>query len=159
MRALLLGLLGVALFAAGLAVGGYAVHTWERSPGLSPQPPAADAPPRVWEGTVYVPLTDNQGRRFTDEEWRRALDVLAADFGGATLGTEVEGWSLDPQKRVRREPVRPVAVSFGRDRLGDFRERVREVGRRLGQEAMYVRLEEPRVELLTVAPGNSEKDR
>ncbi len=158
MRGLLLGLLGIGLFAAGLAVGGVAVFTWEQGPAAFARAPVpADAPPLVWEATVYVPLTDNAGRRFPDEQWQGALDMLVADFGGVTLAAEMDGWSLDAERTVRREPVRAVIVSFGHDRLADFRESIREVGRRLGQDAMYVRLEEPRVEVVTTSPGKSKK--
>ena len=142
------GLLGLALFAAGLVAGGAAVSWW-----LS-----ASGPPRVWEATVLVPLVDNRGERVPPDRWNAALEPLVADVGGATLGPEQEGWWRDAQRQVHREPVRPVVVSFDHQRLPDFRRAVRDVGRRLGQEAMYVRLEEPRVEVLSVGEGNSQKD-
>jgi hypothetical protein len=44
--------------------------------------------------------------------------------------------------------VRPVVVSFAPERLSDFRRSVQEVGELLGQDAVYVRFEEPRVELI-----------
>jgi hypothetical protein len=148
-RPLLRGLLGFALFVAGLVAGGAAVFWWLSSSG----------PPRVWEATVLVPLVDNRGERVPPERWNNALEPLVDDFGGATLGPEQEGWWRDSQKQIHREPVRPVVVSFDHQRLAEFRRAVLEVGRRLGQEAIYVRLEEPRVEVLSVGEGNSQKDR
>jgi len=44
----------------------------------------------------------------------------------------------------------PVVVSFAPERLDELRAAVHAVGKRLGQEAMYVRFEAPRVELIAV---------
>jgi hypothetical protein len=127
------------------------------SPGQGPRPPgvpaeaAAGGPaPRRWEATVYLPLADNQGRPFAETAWQEALDGLVAAFGGATLGHPQEGCWLDARRRVCRERVRPVVISFAPNRLDEFRHAVHGVGKRLGQEAMYVRFEEPRVELISV---------
>jgi hypothetical protein len=113
-----------------------------------------DTAPRVWEATVYLPLADNRGKPFDLREWEAALGVIVARFGGATLGHEQEGCWLDGRQRVRREPVRPVVVSFEPRRLDEFRRTVGEVGRRLGQEAVYIRFDEPRVELIPVAAAD-----
>jgi hypothetical protein len=157
------GLLTIAVFVAGVVVGGSAAFTWTTRQQLATLPPASGSakedPARLWEATIFVPVVDSEGRRFDETEWQRALDILVADFGGATLGNEQEGWWLDARKEVHREPVRPITISFERKRLDEFRASVREVGRRLRQESMYVRLEEPRIEILKVPPENSEKDR
>jgi hypothetical protein len=143
------GLLGLALFLAGVGLGALALRAWE----------AQQAVPRCWEATAYVPLVDNDGRPFAETEWQEALHVLVADFGGATVGPPQEGWWLDDRRQVHREPVRPVTVSFEHSRLGDFRRSIRAVGQRLGQEEMYVRLEDPRIEILSVPAELSEKGR
>jgi hypothetical protein len=156
------GLLTIAVFVTGVVVGGSAALTWTSWQQLTtPPPPVAgkEDSTRVWEATVFVPVVDSEGQRFNEPDWQRALDILVADFGGATLGNEQEGWWLDARKQIHREAVRPVTISFARSRLEEFRTSVREVGRRLRQESMYVRLEEPRVEVLTVPVENSEKDR
>lgn len=132
------GLLGVILFAAGLAVGGLGVYTWEHRPA---------APPRHWEATVFLPTQDDRGVAFPDERWQEAVRVLVNECGGATIGPPQEGWWQDDGK-ITREPVRPVVVSFPRDRLAGFRLAAAEAGRRLGQRAVYVRVEEPRIEML-----------
>jgi hypothetical protein len=54
--------------------------------------------------------------------------------------------------------VRPVVVTFGPWRLDEYRRAVLDVGRRLDQEAMYVRLDEPRVELIAVTPDRFEAE-
>jgi hypothetical protein len=156
------GLLTIAVFFTGVVVGGSAAFTWTARQQLidfSPTTASKEDPARVWEATILVPVVDGNGQRFNEPDWQRALDILVADFGGATLGSEQEGWWLDSHKQVHREAVRPVTISFDRHRLDEFRSSVREVGRRLRQEAMYVRLEEPRVEVLTIPVENSEKDR
>jgi hypothetical protein len=142
---------GLVVFVAGLAAGGAAVLGWEHGPRLLHRPtPHAAEPPRRWEATLYLPVVDGDGRRLSADGWQAALADLVECFGGATLAAEQEGWWVDGRKQVRREPVRPVTISFERHRLDEFRDRVRAVGRRLGQVEMYFRLEEPRVEVLPV---------
>jgi hypothetical protein len=119
-------------------------------PSTVPVETAGGPAPRCWEATVYLPLADNEGRSFAEAAWREALEGLVAPFGGATLGEPQDGCWVDPRGRVCRERVRPVVVSFAPDRLDEFRHAVRGAGTRLGQQAMYVRLEEPRVELVPV---------
>jgi hypothetical protein len=148
------GLFSTSLFLSGLFLGGFTVQRWEDH-----YPRAVEElPPRVWQATVYLPLVDNAGQPFSDELWQEAVEVFVSRFGGATLGGPQDGRWLDAQERVHREPIRPVVISFERRKLGDFRRTLREVGERLGQEAMYVLLEEPRVELVQVGPERSEKD-
>jgi hypothetical protein len=147
------GLYGFVLFLAGVTAGGGGVLAWERGPGLLHRPPPPAESPRRWEATLYLPLADTDGHRFSAETWQGALSDLVGRFRGATLAPEQEGWWVDGRNQVHREPVRPVTVSFERHRLDEFRASVREVGRRLGQVEMYVRLEEARVELLPVGEG------
>ncbi len=137
--------LGFFLFLLGGAVGGGAV--WVRT---SHPPTAADEPPVRWEATVFLPLVANPEHPFTPQEWDDALALLVKEFGGATLGTEVEGCWIDQHGRLQRERVRPVVVSFESARLGDFRRVLDAVGRRLGQEALYTRFERPQVEVQSV---------
>jgi hypothetical protein len=135
---------GLAFFAVGALTGALAVRAWHVSPR------ADGLPPRRTEATVFLPLVDNQDRPVTEERWQEVLGLFAADFGGATLGPELEGCWLDGDGRLRREPVRPVVVSFEPGQLARFRRTLDAVGRRLGQEAVYTRFEEPRVELRAV---------
>ena len=151
--------LGLAPLVVGIAVGRYTAPERGRWPALEGDPAAAvdPAPPRTREATVNLPLADNRGRPFTAEEWGGALDVFVSRFGGATLAEPGEGCWLDPNRRVLREPIRPVTVSFAPRRPDEFRCAVHDVGRRLGQEAMYVRLDETRTELIRMAtarPGS-----
>ncbi len=129
------------MFVLGLLAGGLGVQMWHLRGNL---------PQRHLEATVFVPLVDNGDRPLSPEKWQEAVEPLLTRFGGATLGAPVEGCWSDQHGTLRREPVRPVVVSFTAGRMGEFRRVLHEVGRRLGQEAMYVRFEEPFVELLTV---------
>jgi hypothetical protein len=115
--------------------------------------------PRRWEATVYLPLADNQGRPFGEAEWHDALGGLVTPFGGATLGQELEGCWRNGRGRLHREWVRPVVISFLPERLPEFRAAVHDVGKRLGQEAIYVRFEQPRVVLIHPDPAPTEGGR
>jgi hypothetical protein len=147
------GLIVVGVLTAGIAVGRFALPPGglaTRPAGAPPAEASGRPAPHCWEATVYLPLTDNQGRRFSEAAWEAALADLVVPFGGATLGQPQEGCWLRASGRICREPVRPVVVSFALERLGEFRDAVHAAGQRLGQEAMYVRFEEPRVELIPV---------
>jgi hypothetical protein len=145
----------VGLFLLGVVVGGGLVlgvsEGWRRS--------FPSAPPRRLEATIYLPTTGNAQKTFTKEEWHAALELLVREFGGATLGHEVEGFWIDAGGRLQREPVRPVIISFERDKLDRFRQVVLQVGLKLGQETIYTRFEEPRVELLPISSASFQKDR
>src|SRR5262245_29999136 len=154
------GLLLAGVLTAGLAVGRCTAPSGDVAARPPAAPSAAARPaPRCWEATVYLPLADNLGQSFEETAWQEALERLVAPFGGATLGSPQEGCWLDARQRVCRERVRPVVVSFAPERLDEFRHAVHAVGERLGQEAMYVRFEEPRVELIPVGAAPPGKDR
>lgn len=139
------------LLLAGAVAGGVAVHAWQRPS------PSDELPTRRLEAAIFLPLRGNPGHPFEQAEWDAAVNLIVAEFGGATLGAQQEGCWRDANGRLLREAVRPVTVSFEYARLADFRRVVDEMGRRLGQEAVYVRFEEPRVELRPVAPADATK--
>lgn len=117
--------------------------------------PGDAQPGRRWEATIFLPLNDNQQRPFPAQEWDQAVSRLVREFGGATLGTPQEGCYHNRKGELQREPVRPVIVSFGPGELERFRMVADEVGRQLGQEALYVRFEQPRVELRALGVKSS----
>jgi uncharacterized membrane protein len=152
------GVMGVAGFVLLLAatLSDISERHTRFEPTVSTVPTTTGAPPaRCLEATVFLPLADNRGQYFADTTWDVALEILVTPFGGATLGESQEGCWLDARGRVCRERIRPVAISFAPERLGEFRRAVHAVGRHLGQEAMYVRFEEPRVELIPTAEDGS----
>jgi hypothetical protein len=140
-------------FALGLAVGVAATFAWHQQQVGRP----GGLPPRRYEATVFLPLVDNHGRQVPEEQWQEALGLLVTELGGATLAAPVEGCWRDADGTVRREPVRPVVVSFEQDRLASFRKTLQQVGRRLGQRVLYTRFSEPRVELTPVEADEAEK--
>lgn len=148
--------LGLGLFLLGVLTGAGLMTLRARG---QPVPASIAAPERRLEATIFLPLTGNPRQPFSEKEWHDALSLLVADFGGATLGLPQEGYWRDGDGKLQKEPIRPVIVSFAPERLERFRQLVNEVGRRLGQEEVYVRFEEPRVELLPVRGPRLEKDR
>jgi hypothetical protein len=160
MSVTLRGLVLAGVLTAGLALGRYTAPPGDVAARPSDAPSIAARPaPRCWEATVYLPLADNLGQSFEETTWQEALERLVTPFGGATLGPPQEGCWLDARQRVCRERVRPVVVSFAAERLDEFRHAVHAVGKHLGQEAMYVRFDEPRVELIPVGAASTGKDR
>jgi hypothetical protein len=142
-------LVALLLLLGGGAAGGLAVYWWDHRPA-----PTETKPPRRCEATVFLPTTPNPEHPFTPAEWDEAVGLFAREFGGATLGPAVEGCWLNTAGKLQRESVRLVTVSFEPGQLDHFRHTLTEVGRRLGQEAVYVRYEEPRIDLLTVGPAS-----
>ena len=149
-------LTGICWLAAGLVFGIAGVLLWQYVQEAAPG--SGSAPARMYEATVYLPLHDNQGNEFPREEWLAAIDVLVEAYGGATLGAKQEGFWQNG-RHIQREPVQLLTISFERGRLAQFREKVRELGRRLGQDSVYVRFEEPRIELIECPAGDRKKVR
>ena len=145
--------IGAAMLTAGIVVGRYTLPLPKAAPVHAAAPSVNRPAPQCWEAQVYLPLADNAGEPFSEGVWQEALATLVVPFGGATLGAPQEGCWVDARGHVCRERVRPVVISFSPERLDEFRTVVLAVGRRLGQEAMYVRFEEPRVELVNT--GNA----
>jgi hypothetical protein len=112
-------------------------------------------PPRRYEATVLLPLLDNDQKPFSAAAWGEVLGSFANEFGGATLGPEQEGCWLDDAGKLRREPVRPLVISFEPRLLSRFRITLDEAGRQLGQEAVYVRFETAHIEVRRVSKGES----
>jgi hypothetical protein len=134
-RLMLLVVLGGGLFALGWLAGARWGGPGDAQPG------------RRLEATIFLPLDDNQQRPFPAQEWDAAISALVREFNGATLGPPQEGCFLNQKGELQRERVRPVIVSFKPGELERFRMVADGVGRRLGQEALYVRFEQPRVDL------------
>jgi len=138
-----------ATFLVGTVVGGAAVGVWQEH--QQRLVPAMEKPPaQRWEATIYLPSQHKQA------DWDRALEILIRRFGGATLGPPQEGCWLNSNQEIHRDPIRPVIVSFDRGNLDAFRQAVREIGQYLHQEAIYIRFEEPRVELIRVSGGTGD---
>jgi hypothetical protein len=137
-------LLWVAVFLAGAGAGGAGVWFW-RPPAASERSHPDDVE-RRWEATIYLPAPGQAGG-FTEKDHQEALGLLVREFEGLTLGAEEDGFWQSEKGKIEREKVRPVIVSFEPARLGRFREVLDQVGKRLEQEALYVRYEKPAIEV------------
>jgi hypothetical protein len=147
---------GIVLLAVGMVLGAAGILLWHHVQDWSGG--QGSGPPRMYEATIYLPLHDNQGVEFHQDEWQAAIEILVKEFGGATLGAKQEGFWENGQ-HIQREPVQLLTITFERSQLGRFREKVREVGRRLGQGSVYVRFEEPRIDLIECPAGAEKKER
>jgi predicted Zn-dependent protease with MMP-like domain len=120
--------------------------------------PRSHLPGRQLEATVYLPLVDEDGKKFSEERFDAALALFVKPFGGATLLERREGlWHDEAHRRLVREPIRPVVVSFEASRLEEFRQAARQAGRLLDQQAIYIRFAEPGIDLLAVSPERDNK--
>lgn len=142
------GVVWATWFLLGMLAGAGAVLGWQRY-----RVPAV--PERRLEATVYLPTTDDRGHPVGEERWQKALGLLVKDLGGTTVGPPLDGYWRDDKGQLCHEPVRPVIVSFEPSQLPQFRRTLKEVGRRLGQQVLYTRFEQPRVELLPVEDAQS----
>ncbi len=149
-------LTGMCLLAAGVVLGAAGVLYWQQTRERTPA--SRPGPGRQYQATIYLPLQDNLGNEFPQDEWEAAIEVLVQEFGGATLGAKQEGFWVSGH-HIQREPVRLLTISFEHSRLDRFREKVREVGRRLGQDSVYVRFQEPQIELIDCPAPGGKKER
>jgi hypothetical protein len=147
MRRSIVVLVGLSLVALGAAVGGGIVYLFMPRGAATPS-----STPRLLEATVLLPTQGNPDKPFSEKEWNDAVGDLARQFGGATLGPLQEGCWIDAHGKLLREPVRPVTVAFRADRETEFRNQLRQLGKRLGQQTLYIRHESPRIEFLDADP-------
>jgi hypothetical protein len=100
-----------------------------------------------WEATIYLPANL--------PDWETALaEFFLPPFDGATLGAPLEGLWRGQDGKLGREFVRPITVSFPPQHLAEFQARARALGKRLQQEAIYIRYERPFVELQRIRTEN-----
>jgi hypothetical protein len=112
-----------------------------------------------YQATIYLPTQDNAGQPFSEERWREAIQLLVTRHGGATVGGELEGWWVEEATgKTYREPVRPVVVTLPRGQVGALEQTAREVGAKLSQEAVYFRLEDADVRVISVAEKSRKRE-
>ena len=88
---------------------------------------------------VLVPEADNSGRPFTEDDWAW-LEQQLRPFGGWSVRVGVTGaWRSDTSRRWMRDASREVTVGIdGWTVLPRWLGLVKRIGKRFGQEAMYV---------------------
>ena len=85
--------------------------------------------------TTLLPLADNDGKDLTTAV-EAIVQGLAFQFGGCSTEGTVDGRWIDDGVQYRDQSVR-VSVVCENSRLEEARQRVIEIGRELGQLAMY----------------------
>jgi hypothetical protein len=98
---------------------------------------------------TYIPLRRNDGKPVGNREFEGLLKVLLALTGGFTVSGPVRGvWK--GKERVYDERNYRVEVACDAKTVKDVRRWIVEVGRRLGQEAMYCEVRKDRVEIIPI---------
>ncbi len=99
---------------------------------------------------VLIPLRRNDGSAVSRGEMRGILNRFLREFGGFTVAGEVVGGWRSPEGVEYRDRNTQVWVIVESSQLPTLRETVREIGRQLGQEAMYLEVSEAKVDFLSV---------
>ena len=88
--------------------------------------------------TTVVPKFRNDGSPVPPEELDAIIERIWQQFGGATVEGEVTGHWVDRTDGTHyRDLSLRVSVACERERLAEAQEAVRQIGRQLGQKAMY----------------------
>lgn len=88
--------------------------------------------------TTILPKQRNDGSRVSRREMNAILRGLRERFGGVTVEGEVEGqWVDSADGKSYGERSLKVTVACDRERLHEAEDAVRDIGRQLGQKAMY----------------------
>jgi hypothetical protein len=88
--------------------------------------------------TTLVPISRNDGTSLSPSELAQLLDGLWRPFGGMTNEGLVTGHWIDPADGTHYQDMCvKVAIECDRSRLAEAIEAVTQIGRLLGQRAMY----------------------
>ncbi len=99
---------------------------------------------------MLIPLARNDGSPVEESELRGILNRLLTEFGGYTVAGEVEGGWRSPSGHEYHDRNTQIWVVIEELQLSDLRKLVLDIGRQLGQEAMYLEVSTGSVEILTV---------
>ncbi len=86
--------------------------------------------------TVLIPVADNSGKKFPVNQLRAIFDRFGFQFGGQSVEGPVDGMWCDDGV-VFHEQSYKITVVTDAERIDEARDLVREIGRDLGQVAMY----------------------
>lgn len=99
---------------------------------------------------LLIPLAQSDGTPVRPAELRGILQRFLDQFGGYTIAGEVEGGWRSPDGTEYRERNTQVWVAVERREIGRLRRLVRDLGRQLGQEAMYLEVTGGEMEIVRV---------
>jgi hypothetical protein len=98
---------------------------------------------------TLVPTRRNDGSEVPRGEQDAILQALRERFGGLTIEGIVEGHWIDPADgRLYVDQSLKIVVAFEAERLTEARQAVRDIGKQLGQIAMYFEVRDG-IEFLT----------
>lgn len=98
---------------------------------------------------IMIPMFRNDGTEVSQAELAEIQQSLWVWFGGLTIEGIVTGhWIDDSDGRHYEDKNLKVSIALDPTRMDEAREVVREIGRRLGQEAMYFEVGASEVEFL-----------
>lgn len=87
--------------------------------------------------TILIPRSRNDGSPVAPEEMEQIIESIWKRFGGLTSFANAVGHWLDEGGQHYEDKSIKATVACERDRLEEAKEITREIGRRLGQKAMY----------------------
>lgn len=88
---------------------------------------------------TLIPTHRNDGSPVSSEEMTELETLFWTRFGGCTIRENVRGVWMDPEdSQTYHDSTTEVAVTCEPERLPEVESLVREIGRRLGQKAMYL---------------------
>lgn len=107
---------------------------------------------------VLIPMSRNDGSAVTGSEWFGILEKFLVAFGGYTIEGETEGrWKAD-DGTIYDDRCKRLMVVAEESRKAEFLTIVKDVGRQLGQLAMFTEFSEPNVEILDIEPDDEAND-
>jgi hypothetical protein len=100
-----------------------------------------------------VPVADNDGNEFPPELMLKIRMALDRQFGGCRFNSPSKGsW------KGQVEYVHEVEVAVLEKRIPALRSLVLEIGKDLGQKAMYFEAGPPTIEIINVETGETDDD-
>src|SRR4051812_20058592 len=99
--------------------------------------PSPSAVVREVKFTTLIPTTRNDGTAVRPSTLARLIDSLWRPFGGMTDEGLVTGHWIDEDGTEFKDGCVKLSVECDRSRLQEALKAVRQVGRKLGQRAMY----------------------
>src|SRR5258708_33170645 len=88
--------------------------------------------------TTIIPKKRNDGKPIRPREGDAILNSLTDQFGGVSMEGEIQGrWVDEESGQTYKDVGTKVTVACERERLAEAEAAVKQIGRQLGQKAMY----------------------
>lgn len=92
--------------------------------------------------TTLIPLRRNDGSKVSTRELNAILRRLWTKFEGVTREGRTHGEWIDPKDGKRyRDICEKVVIETDRSRLAEITDEIKNIGRSLGQKAMYLEIQ------------------